>query len=271
MFSKCNYPSHVKIGVLYVVTRPYYPNPMLCYGCFRYGHPRVRCPGPQRCIHCSAERHLEENDECREAAHCINCGGPHRSNNRQCPIYKREMEVVRIKIDRNLTYPEARRQAETGISSYAAAAAQPSAEQLKLEALEKELQKRDAQIVALMNQMKRRDEKIDELMTHIKSMRTPESQQQQHQVRESRSRTANMQLRTQSPVVTEPMPNSSQKTNKKRNKSKSNNNTSPGRQSPPLKKPIADQNLQDSETVSVDEESEVDENPPSQHLQRRKR
>ncbi|XP_065095156.1 uncharacterized protein LOC135717134 [Ochlerotatus camptorhynchus] len=69
-----------------------------------------------------------QNEECGEAAHCINCGGPHRPNNRQCPVYKKETDVIRIKVDRNLTYPEARKQVEAGVRSYAAAAAQPSAD-----------------------------------------------------------------------------------------------------------------------------------------------
>lgn len=40
-FNKCTYPSHVKIGLLRTSTRPFYPNPLLCYGCFSYGHPRA--------------------------------------------------------------------------------------------------------------------------------------------------------------------------------------------------------------------------------------
>jgi hypothetical protein len=33
-FAKTTFPEFVKIGLLRIPTRPYFPNPMLCYGCF---------------------------------------------------------------------------------------------------------------------------------------------------------------------------------------------------------------------------------------------
>ncbi|XP_062537991.1 uncharacterized protein LOC134206305 [Armigeres subalbatus] len=84
-FNKTTYPEYIKVGLLRVATRPYFPNPMLCYGCFSYGHTRVRCPGPQRCFNCSGNFHGEE--ECNEASFCRNCKGNHRPSNRQCPVY----------------------------------------------------------------------------------------------------------------------------------------------------------------------------------------
>ncbi|XP_065087289.1 uncharacterized protein LOC135709017 [Ochlerotatus camptorhynchus] len=158
-FNRCNYPSQVKIGVLRVSTRPYYPNPLLCYGCVRYGHPRARCPGPKRCLNCSAEHELSEGAECEAAAHCINCGGPHRPNNRQCPVYKKEVDVIRMKVDKNLTYPEARKRIESGFFNYAAAAAQKTADRKKLEELEKKMQEKDNEITQLLDAMKKKDEK----------------------------------------------------------------------------------------------------------------
>lgn len=286
-FNRSNFPSHVKIGVLRVATRPYYPNPLLCYGCVRYGHPRVRCPGPKRCLNCSADHELAEDEQCAAAAHCINCGGPHRPNNRQCPVYKKEVEVIRLKVDHNLTYPEARKRVETGTGSYAAAAAQQTADRKKLEELEKKMEEKDAQIAQLLEVMKKKDEKIDKLMGHIKLIRTPQVQQtplaqpskpihpsesQSNQAidsnlhsqlmrksGESQIGTPSMHLRSRSPATTE------SKHNKKKKRHDRSNNTSPGRQSPPLKKPVEKTPTSDQETISVDED-EIEETPPSQHL-----
>lgn len=109
-FCKTTFPGHIKVGLLHVPTRPYFPNPMLCYNCFSYGHTRTRCPGPQRCFNCSGNSHGEE--ECGEAPHCRNCNDGHRPTNRQCPVYKQEIEVIKIKVRDNLSFPEARKRAE---------------------------------------------------------------------------------------------------------------------------------------------------------------
>jgi hypothetical protein len=106
-FGKTTFPEYVKIGVLHIPTRPYFPNPMLCYGCFSYGHTRARCPGPQRCFNCSGDIHGEE--ECGEASFCRNCKGEHRPTSRQCPVYKKVEVIKKKKIRDNLTFPEARK------------------------------------------------------------------------------------------------------------------------------------------------------------------
>lgn len=280
-FNRCNYPSQVKIGVLRVSTRPYYPNPLLCYGCVRYGHPRARCPGPKRCLNCSAEHELSEGVECEAAAHCINCGGPHRPNNRQCPVYKKEVDVIRMKVDKNLTYPEARKRIESGLENYAAAAAQKTADRKKLEELEKKMQEKDNQITQLLDAMKKKDEKIDKLLAHIRMMTTRQTQQSQSQQNTSmppppapiqRSQSAgrkpaesqvagtSMQLRTKSPASTDP------RDSKKKKRHNRSNNSSPGRQSPPLKKPAEEEGTADQDSIEIDEVFEIEETPPNQHL-----
>lgn len=270
-FSRCAYPSRVKIGLLSIPTRPYYPNPLLCYGCCQYGHQRARCPGSQRCLNCSAEQHVEEDAQCSEASHCINCGGPHKPNNRQCPIYKQEMEVIRLKVDRNLTYPEARKQVQANLGSYAAAAAQQSADQQRLNELEKRMKEKDSKITELLEAIKKKDEKIDKLLAYIKTTRAAASHATSSTQATSTSQSfkepragPSMQLRTRSPAVTEPKFVDNGKKSKKRNKT---NNTSPGRQSPPLKKSSAEQNSQlDIECLNTDEDSELEETQPSQRI-----
>lgn len=287
-FSRCNYPSHVKIGLLRVATRPYYPNPLLCYGCVRFGHPRARCPGPKRCLNCSAEHELAEGETCPAAAHCINCNGQHRPNNRQCPVYKKEVEVIRLKVDHNLTFPEARKRVEQGLGSYAAAAAQQTATQRRLEELEKKMEAKDVLISQLMAAMKEKDDKIEELMSQTRHVQipAPENQESQstypkptqvnqhispiesthhnHVVRKAIEPQTKMQLRNRSPAILPPkvIEQGAKKKKKRQNRS---NNSSPGRQSPPPKKIPAEQPpSSDQETFSVDEE--IEETPRSQHV-----
>ncbi|XP_062537759.1 uncharacterized protein LOC134206079 [Armigeres subalbatus] len=67
-FCKTTYPDFLKVGPLHVAKGPYFPNPMLCYSCFNYGHIQARCPGPQRCHNCSGEPHGEECGNYAQAA-----------------------------------------------------------------------------------------------------------------------------------------------------------------------------------------------------------
>lgn len=104
------YPDAVYVGPLRIPTRPYYPNPTLCYNCFRYAHIKSRCPGPNRCSTCSDSHETEE--VCQMKPYCINCEGEHRPTSRSCPVYQREVDVIHCKIDYNISFQEARRRVE---------------------------------------------------------------------------------------------------------------------------------------------------------------
>lgn len=147
------FPEAIKVGPLYVRTRPYYPGPMLCYHCFKYGHTKSRCPGPARCKTCSD---TDPKDDCKKDAYCINCQGGHQPSARKCPVYQKEVEIIKTKIDHNLSYPEARRRVNEGSGSYAKITAQGRIMESDLvNELKKVIAAKDAQIQALTQQMEK--------------------------------------------------------------------------------------------------------------------
>lgn len=181
-FNRAVYPKDVKVGVLRVQTRPYYPNPMLCFNCFEYGHPSRICQNPKRCFNCSQ---THEERDCEAAAFCRNCEKDHRPSNRQCPIYKLENDIIRTKIDFNITFAEARKRVAAGNGSYAQVAAQPRLDRIKLNALnaqiaeqrmtieklEKALQNKqemDGKINEVLEQNKEKERQINALLEHLK-------------------------------------------------------------------------------------------------------
>jgi hypothetical protein len=186
-FCTTTYPEFIKVGVLHIPTRPYFPNPMLCYSCFSYGHTRARCPGPQRCYNCSGDFHGEE--ECGNASLCLNCKGDHRPTSRQCPVYKKEVEIIKIKVSDNVSFPEARKRVEqrTG-DSFAQVVAQQNAFEEKLKELEAAMTRKDAEINRLQEENKRKDKKIAQMMTYIQQLKQQATtQEKQHHVREQTS------------------------------------------------------------------------------------
>lgn len=132
-------PEHVDFGWTRCKTRNYYPSPMLCFHCWSFGHTGKRCTEPQRtCGRCckihpedqapaAAENEREVNAHgglpsnsqatnrflCSESFFCKNCKtDDHPVSSRKCPVYLKEVEIQKIRIDCNIPYPQARREFE---------------------------------------------------------------------------------------------------------------------------------------------------------------
>ena len=70
-----------------------------------YGHVASHCRGKLRCSICGGER---KYSECSAAApNCPNCGGDHYANDKICPRYKRETEMLKLKTEAKLSYADA--------------------------------------------------------------------------------------------------------------------------------------------------------------------
>lgn len=122
-------PPHVDFGWSRCKTRNYYPSPMQCYRCWSFGHTGKRCTEPFRiCGRCSkvheedriqsteaeAANHMAiDRPPCVETVFCKNCKvNEHPASSRKCPIYEKEVEIQRIRIDQGISYPQASREYE---------------------------------------------------------------------------------------------------------------------------------------------------------------
>lgn len=246
---------------------------MLCYSCFSYGHTRVRCPGPQRCVNCSNNFHGEE---CGEASFCRNCKGDHRPTNRQCLVYKKEVEVIKIKVRDNLSFPEARKRVELQAGgSYAQVAAQQNEFEKKLKVLEVAMLHKDKEIARLQEKSKKKDEKIEQMMNFLK-----QSKQSQERIRHNSEKIVSQEKahhnRQQPATQSVPGPVTRSRNNspaiqetKRGRPSKYNfaKPASPDRLSPPPKTKKTTASTQDLTQMDYSgEESEVSETPPNQRL-----
>lgn len=101
-------PKEVKIGYTVLETRPWYPNPMRCFKCLKFGHIGRNCSSEKKCGKCGNNYH----EECENREKCINCGNEHGAFFNGCPVLKREKEIIKIKVDKNLSFWEARKMIE---------------------------------------------------------------------------------------------------------------------------------------------------------------
>ena len=46
------------------------------------------------------------SDSCNEVEKCVKCGGGHNSTSWECSTFLEEVEIIKIKIDRGVSYPE---------------------------------------------------------------------------------------------------------------------------------------------------------------------
>ncbi len=107
-FNLTELPKEIRLATwLNVRVDAYVPNPLRCYNCQLFGHHKDRCKRDLACARCGVPKHGSDN--CVEAEHCINCGGNHTAFSKDCPKWKVEREVVRVKHTRNIPFSEARK------------------------------------------------------------------------------------------------------------------------------------------------------------------
>ena len=110
-FNSVTTPKSLKNFYQIIPVELYVPNPLRCFNCQKFGHHESNCPADEGsvCERCGTENHDHHTSQCRNPAKCVNCGGNHTSRSSDCDVWKKEKEVMKIKVTQRLTYPEARK------------------------------------------------------------------------------------------------------------------------------------------------------------------
>lgn len=127
-FDSMALPPFVTIGYSRTKVSPYFPNPLRCGTCLQYGHSQKRCQRSKLCARCGEEFH----EKCEKVFRCINCTRAgstgdlnHSAISRDCPIFKREFELQKIKIIHGVSTKDAQKilanQPKTQFESFAKA------------------------------------------------------------------------------------------------------------------------------------------------------
>ena len=84
---------------------------MRCHNCQKYGHHEDRCSKDPICSKCGQTgEHLKSR--CSNELHCVNCGEKHSADSKECRIWHKEKEILRLKFTRNISFVEARKLVE---------------------------------------------------------------------------------------------------------------------------------------------------------------
>ena len=110
-FNSVATPKTLKIFYQIIQVELYVPNPLRCFNCQKVGHHENNCPADlgSVCEKCGTGNHDHLASQCKKPAKCVNCGENHMSRSSDCDVWKKEKEVMKIKVTQRLTYPEARK------------------------------------------------------------------------------------------------------------------------------------------------------------------
>ena len=75
-------PPAVEAAYMKIPVELYFPNPLRCFKCRKFGHGKSTCNRKQVCAKCAQGGHLDS--DCPNSPHCANCGGGHTAYSRDC-------------------------------------------------------------------------------------------------------------------------------------------------------------------------------------------
>ena len=101
--------TYVKVAYLYVKVEVYIPNPLRCYQCQVFGHHEDFCMKKPICGNCGGERQCNDDRNCKNTAKYVNCNGNHPVFSRDCLTWKKEKAILKVKYEKSITFPEARK------------------------------------------------------------------------------------------------------------------------------------------------------------------
>ena len=102
---KC--PTNLKAGYSSFSVEKYYPSPLRCGKCCRWGHNAGNCRGNLTCSYCGKPGHKQS--ECKQSApSCINCKQNHEASSHECSVFIREKKVCGLAVDLGIGFGEAR-------------------------------------------------------------------------------------------------------------------------------------------------------------------
>lgn len=105
-FNLGNLPTSIDAGIHCCRVQQYIPPPLRCMNCLKFGHKKTACKGNQICASCANLYH--DRSQCQQGLRCVVCRGDHHALSRNCPVYKDEFEIQRMKVTEKITYREAR-------------------------------------------------------------------------------------------------------------------------------------------------------------------
>ena len=106
-FNRPTPPATLNVGFERCTVQPYVPSPLRCFKCQQFGHHQDNCSKAKVCAKCAQLDH--QDTACTPAMKCVNCNGEHTAYSKNCPRWITEKEIQRVRTERKISFPEARK------------------------------------------------------------------------------------------------------------------------------------------------------------------
>ena len=109
-FNRITVPKSLRIFYRFIPVDIYIPNPLRCFNCQKFNHHENNCPEDlgSVCENCGTGNYDHLTSKCKNQTKCVNCGLNHPSRSNECEVWKKEKEIMKIKVTQNITFIEAR-------------------------------------------------------------------------------------------------------------------------------------------------------------------
>ena len=110
-FNSPTIPKTLGIFYRFIPVELYIPNPLRCFNCQKFGHHESNCKTEENsvCEKCGAGNFAHHSAHCPNTPKCVNCGKNHLSRSNQCEVWKKEKEILKLKVTKNISYLEAKK------------------------------------------------------------------------------------------------------------------------------------------------------------------
>ncbi|GFY34923.1 hypothetical protein TNCV_154961 [Trichonephila clavipes] len=134
----CSIPERVPIEFEMIKTTLYYEKPRQCTNCWKFGLIQKFCRSSIKCRICSLN-HSEKDCKEIKIKKCSSWGEGHEANDKNCERYQEEIEILKIKVEQQISRNEAVEKFQREKKSYSAKTYNDQTE--KIENLEKKFAK----------------------------------------------------------------------------------------------------------------------------------
>ena len=104
-------PPYIAIDGQRYKVHSFIPKPRRCDKCQKFGHSTDRCPNSVTCSRCSGSHTYSECPN-KDTPKCANCFQQHSAAHRQCPVYIKTQEVLKVRAVEKVTYAQAAKRVE---------------------------------------------------------------------------------------------------------------------------------------------------------------
>ena len=102
-FNNPRTPKEVEIGYCLERVEQYFPAPLRCFKCQKFGHHRKSCRGRQTCAKCGEKYPDHAEEDYLKEIRCANCLQEHPASTRTCAFYQKEKEIIEEKHKRSVS------------------------------------------------------------------------------------------------------------------------------------------------------------------------